>query len=262
MSGNVRDRRALAIPTRNKPSSPAEPFQSTIEKGAADGYAELDASGVVPDDQIPGTVARDADVNAAIAAHVALVDPHTQYERESQKNGAGGYAGLDGASKLTGSQQVYGIGANTACQGNDARLSDARTPTVHATSHDAGGSDAIRSEGTWTPVDNSGAGLVFAAASGSWEKNGRQVTVRGQVTYPVTASGAVASIGGLPFAVAAGVAGDVSAGFVTQTDEATLARMIAAGGGSVLSPRDNVDNTITNATLSGNYVRFCVIYRV
>ncbi|MBK8211722.1 MAG: hypothetical protein IPK78_18985 [Rhodospirillales bacterium] len=38
---------------------------------------------------------------------------------------------------------IYGSGANTVCQGDDGRLSDARTPTAHAASHKAGGGDAI-----------------------------------------------------------------------------------------------------------------------
>jgi hypothetical protein len=38
----------------------------------------------------------------------------------------------------------YGSSANTVCQGNDGRLSDARTPTAHATSHKSGGADAIK----------------------------------------------------------------------------------------------------------------------
>jgi hypothetical protein len=61
----------------------------------------------------------------------------------SAKNAASGYAGLDGSSKLTGSQQTYGTGANTACVGNDSRLSDSRTPTAHATSHQNGGGDEV-----------------------------------------------------------------------------------------------------------------------
>lgn len=36
-----------------------------------------------------------------------------------------------------------GSTGSTACVGNDARLSDARTPTAHAASHKGGGSDAI-----------------------------------------------------------------------------------------------------------------------
>jgi hypothetical protein len=38
---------------------------------------------------------------------------------------------------------VYGSGANTVCEGDDARLADARTPSAHAASHKAGGGDAI-----------------------------------------------------------------------------------------------------------------------
>lgn len=38
---------------------------------------------------------------------------------------------------------TYGSSANTICQGNDSRLSDSRTPTSHASSHDSGGADAL-----------------------------------------------------------------------------------------------------------------------
>lgn len=64
-------------------------------------------------------------------------------EALANKNAASGYAGLDASSKLNGAQQVYGTAANTAAQGNDARLSDARTPTAHTASHAAGGTDAL-----------------------------------------------------------------------------------------------------------------------
>ncbi len=37
----------------------------------------------------------------------------------------------------------FGTGSGTFCQGNDSRLSDARTPTAHASSHVTGGSDVI-----------------------------------------------------------------------------------------------------------------------
>jgi hypothetical protein len=43
----------------------------------------------------------------------------------------------------TGSLRTLGTGATSACAGNDARLSDARTPTAHASSHNAGGGDAL-----------------------------------------------------------------------------------------------------------------------
>lgn len=38
---------------------------------------------------------------------------------------------------------AYGSTAGTVTQGNDSRLSDARTPTAHATSHNSGGSDVL-----------------------------------------------------------------------------------------------------------------------
>jgi hypothetical protein len=102
-----------------------------------------DLQGAVTDGQIPAAIARDSETAAAVTAHEALSDPHTGYQRESEKNAASGYAGLDGSSKLAGTQQVYGSTADTAAQGNDARLSDARTPTAHASTHQPGGGDAM-----------------------------------------------------------------------------------------------------------------------
>jgi hypothetical protein len=56
-------------------------------------------------------------------------------------------------------------------------------------------------EGTWTPVDGSGAGLSFSNTSGNcfYTKVGRTVTVTFRLTYPSTASGSAAVVGGLPF---------------------------------------------------------------
>lgn len=63
---------------------------------------------------------------SALDAHTGAVSPHSGHEDTANKDQASGYAGLDGSSKLTGSQQVYGSTADTACEGDDARLSDAR----------------------------------------------------------------------------------------------------------------------------------------
>jgi hypothetical protein len=57
-------------------------------------------------------------------------------------------------------------------------------------------------EGTWTPTDLSGAGLVFSIGSCRYTKVGRLVTVQGSVTYPATVSGANALWGGFPFVAA------------------------------------------------------------
>lgn len=47
------------------------------------------------DADIPATIARDSEVTAAVAAHEAAADPHTGYQRESEKAAASGYASLD-----------------------------------------------------------------------------------------------------------------------------------------------------------------------
>lgn len=82
---------------------------------------------------ITGTLSTQTDLQTALDAKQAT----------SAKNSANGYPGLDASSKLTGSQQVYGSAVNTAAEGNDARLSDARAPTAHASTHNSGGSDVL-----------------------------------------------------------------------------------------------------------------------
>jgi hypothetical protein len=47
------------------------------------------------------------------------------------------------AAAGTGSRRTLGPGALQAAPGNDARLSDARTPTAHQTSHQSGSGDAL-----------------------------------------------------------------------------------------------------------------------
>ena len=54
--------------------------------------------------------------------------------------------GLTGGGSLEADRALtvnYGTAAGTVCQGNDARLSNARTPTAHKATHITGGTDAI-----------------------------------------------------------------------------------------------------------------------
>lgn len=83
----------------------------------------------------------------------------------SAKNAANGYAGLDASTKLSGTQQTYGTTANTACEGNDSRLSNARTPTAHASSHTNGTDD----------IQNANASQKGLLSSADWSTfNGKQ----------------------------------------------------------------------------------------
>ena len=90
----------------------------------------------------------------------------------------------DGADEDVQLAPTYGTTVNTICQGNDARLSDARTPTSHATSHQSGGSDVIKLDDLASPDDNtdldatasahgllpklSGTATEYLDGSGSW----------------------------------------------------------------------------------------------
>jgi hypothetical protein len=57
--------------------------------------------------------------------------------------------GLGGAATLS-----VGTTAGTVCAGDDSRLTNSRTPTAHATSHQSGGGDAIKLDDLATPDDN------------------------------------------------------------------------------------------------------------
>jgi uncharacterized Zn ribbon protein len=61
----------------------------------------------------------------------------------SEKAQANGYASLDGSTKVPVAQLPTGTTSSTVTIGNDSRLSNARTPTAHHTTHNTGGTDAI-----------------------------------------------------------------------------------------------------------------------
>ena len=65
-------------------------------------------------------------------------------ENVANKAAASGYASLDSGTKVPIAQLPTGTTSITVCIGNDSRLSDARTPTVHASTHAPGGSDALK----------------------------------------------------------------------------------------------------------------------
>jgi hypothetical protein len=107
-------------------------------------------------------------------------------------------------------------------------------------------------EGTWTPVDSSGAGLTFSGASGTYTKIGRQVTVNGQLTFPATASTANIAIGGLPFTV-----GTFSVGAVNNADV-----VFTITSSTVFYIYDVAGTRKTNVNYSGVTIYFTIAYFV
>jgi len=162
---------------------------------------------------------------AAVVTHVALADPHTQYQRESEKGQASGYAALTAGSKLDGTQQVYGSAVNTACVGNDARLSDARTPTTHATSHASGGGDALQLDNLSAPDDNTD-------LDASLTRHGLLPKLGGGTTNFFRADGTWAAPpgGGSDDVIYAPTTADTSIASITDVNIATKAVAGAAAG--------------------------------
>lgn len=64
--------------------------------------------------------AAEATAAAALAAHVAAADPHTVYQRESEKGVAGGYASLDGSALVPDAQIPSTITRDTELAAHEA----------------------------------------------------------------------------------------------------------------------------------------------
>jgi hypothetical protein len=121
-------------------------------------------------------------------------------------------------------------------------------------------------EGTWTPTDASGAALSFTNTSGNcfYTKIGRIVIASFRVTYPSTADGSSARIGGFPFAAGLTTNNSQAVSFSEQnylagvmgimSSNATNLAFITTSSGSV--------TVRTNADISGKDFRGTAVYFV
>lgn len=154
-----------------------------------------------------------------------IPDLSATYQAVSGKGAASGYASLDAGTKVPIAQLPTGSTSSTVALGNDARLSDARTPTAHAASHRDGGSDEVA---TATAAANA----IPKAGSGgelAWQWLPAMVGDSGS--------------GGLKGAVPAPAAGDTAAGkFLNASGGWSVPS--GSGGGDVLGPVTNTDNYI------------------
>ncbi len=89
-------------------------YQLESQKGSANGYPSLNGSGVIPDNQIGSTIARDTEITTQITSHTNSSDPH----------GDRAEAAFNLAVHTADSLDVHGI-ANTALLATDSDVTAA-----------------------------------------------------------------------------------------------------------------------------------------
>jgi hypothetical protein len=115
-------------------------------------------------------------------------------------------------------------------------------------------------EGTWTPIDGSGASLSLTnETTATYTKVGRIVTVQWAVKYPVTASTAQVAIGGLPFTIASGSYSGIS---ISQSEYTTAITAGGGGGGTAFSAYTYGNSAVQNVSFSTLRLRGSFTYFV
>lgn len=153
------DEVAVAAPAAVSSAASAETSASTATAKASE--ASASAEEAVASAQTAVTKATEASASASAASVSAAAAQTAQAGAEQARDEAqaivGGNVvpetrtitagtGLTGGGDLSADRTLavnYGTAAGTACQGNDARLTNSRTPTAHASTHNAGGSDPL-----------------------------------------------------------------------------------------------------------------------
>ena len=111
-------------------------------------------------------------------------------------------------------------------------------------------------EGTWTPVDDSGAGLTFTLGACTYTKIGRMVTCYAVVTYPVTADASSAKIAGFPFNPSDRIFGQIA---YTSASTAVV-NYVQGSGAFVFLWTPGV--LTTNASVSNELLIFSASYNI
>lgn len=74
---------ANAVAAHEAKANPHPQYILESKRAAVNGVASLDGSGLVPLSQLPSSLASDAEVSAAMSAHLAESDPHPQYATDA-----------------------------------------------------------------------------------------------------------------------------------------------------------------------------------
>ena len=118
-------------------------------------------------------------------------------------------------------------------------------------------------EGTWTPTDGSGAGLIFTGTSDNcfYTKVGNLVTCVFGLVYPTTANLSGAKLAGLPFTSKA-TTSSVSGGFITYTNSSLAIAPLVGTNDTGVNLFLNTGNAAGNNQLSTFILRGIITYMV
>lgn len=118
----------------------------------------------------------------------------------------------------------------------------------------------VTAPASWTPTDQSGAGLAFTSVSGAYCKIGNMVFVYGTLTYPSTSNGNNATIS-LPVAVPNQTyAGQVGSYIGSSLTNLVIRAVPNSSTANVVN--SNTFGIETNANMSTHPVTFLLIYPV
>jgi hypothetical protein len=116
-------------------------------------------------------------------------------------------------------------------------------------------------EGTWTPTDNSGAGLSLTVYSATYTKVGRLVEIEATIQLPSTASAASMQFAGLPFTAAGG--DDNTGGLcITATSAGRDDYFLITRATTTFTPTSNTNANIQNVSYSTKKFNFFGYYHV
>ena len=165
--------------------------------------------------------------------------------------------GLTGGGDLTANRTLavsYGTTAGTAAQGNDPRLSDARTPTAHAATHAAGGADELAISGAQVtsgtiPPDRLGTGTASDSTvlhgDGTWKTGGGSDPTAVKLTGDQTIAGVKTFTAAPVVPDSAFTVGKISGLQAALDGKVPAARTITAGTGLTGGGDLAADRTLT-----------------
>jgi hypothetical protein len=151
----------------------------------------------------------------------------------------------------------FGIGVGTATPTSGTGIA---FPATQSASSDANTLDDYE-EGSWTPIDNSGAGLNMSGSAGSYTKIGRLVNVRAKILYPSTSNTAASFISGLPFTLASQTAGNYPGNAINANGNTNAGFALAYEGSTQVTLMNVLTQSqATNNNLSSANINFSLTY--